>query len=60
MAKLLIVALCTVLAVANAKPQLDLLKKASQGITGVFDGCKGKESSFSTKPGKNSSLIRLI
>ena len=51
MAKLLVVALCMALAVANAKPQLDLLKKAAESVTGVFDGCKGKESSFATKPG---------
>jgi hypothetical protein len=39
------------LALVNAKPQLDLLKKASDTVTGAFDGCKGKESSFATKPG---------
>jgi hypothetical protein len=39
------------LALVNAKPQLDLLKKVSNTVTGAFDGCKGKESSFATKPG---------
>ena len=44
--------LCLVLAsVVHAKPQFDLIKKATEQITGALDGCKGKESEFSSKPG---------
>jgi hypothetical protein len=45
------IVLALALALVNAKPQLDLLKKVSNTLTGAFDGCKGKESSFGTKPG---------
>jgi hypothetical protein len=38
-------------AAVAAKPQLDLLKKVTDTVTGVFDGCKDKESTFATKPG---------
>ena len=47
--------LAVVLVAVDAKPQLDLLKKAAGSVTGIFDGCKDKESSFSTKPGKFTS-----
>lgn len=43
-------------AAVSAKPQLDLLKKAAGSVTGIFDGCKDKESSFSTKPGEYTSV----
>ncbi len=44
--------ICLVLAlVVDAKPQFDLIKKATEQITGALDGCKGKESEFSSKPG---------
>lgn len=38
------------LVAVDAKPQIDLLKKAASSVTGILDGCKDKESSFSTKP----------
>ena len=49
--KILILTIFLALASVNAKPQLDLLKKVSDTVTGALDGCKGKESSFATKPG---------
>jgi hypothetical protein len=49
--KIFFLTIVLALALVNAKPQLDLLKKVSNTVTGAFDGCKGKESSFATKPG---------
>jgi len=49
--KIFILTIFLALATVNAKPQLDLLKKVSDTVTGALDGCKGKESSFATKPG---------
>ena len=58
--KIFILTIFLALATVNAKPQLDLLKKVSDTVTGALDGCKGKESSFATKPGNYGKSFNVM
>jgi len=42
--------LLAIVATCSAKAQLGILKDLGSKVTGVFDGCKDKESSFITNP----------